>query len=33
VIGADKNHNVRLALTPEMEDKEYIDAARWLISQ
>ena len=33
VIGADRNHNVRLALTPEMEDKEYIDAARWLISQ
>ena len=33
VIGADRNHNVRLALTPEMEDKENIDAARWLISQ
>ncbi len=33
VIGADRNHNLRLALTPEMDDKEYIDAARWLISQ
>ena len=33
VIGADRNHRVRLALTPEMDDKEYIDAARWLISQ
>lgn len=33
VLGADRSHTLRLALTPEMEDKEYIDAARWLISQ
>jgi len=33
VLGADRGHSLRLALTPEMDEKEYVDAARWLISQ
>ncbi|MCS7117560.1 MAG: SCO family protein [Thaumarchaeota archaeon] len=33
VLGADRNHQLILALTPEMLDKEYIDASRYLISR
>lgn len=33
VLGADRNHQLVLALTPEMEDREYIEAARYLLSR
>ncbi|MEN3047370.1 MAG: SCO family protein [Candidatus Caldarchaeales archaeon] len=33
VLGADRNHQIVLALTPEMEEREYIEAARYLLSR
>jgi len=33
VIGADRNHVLRIAFTPEMDVEEYIKGVRWLLSK